>query len=195
MVAGRPHTTASEYLEWEQHQDLRHEYIGGEIVAMTGASMAHNMIAVNLSAELRTALRSGPCRVFGSDMKLQITPSGPFFYPDISVTCDGQEPLLGHTVSFPRLVVEILLPSTEAFDRGAKFRHYRRLAALQEYVLIDSQETAVEFYRRSTDNQQLWEFESYGSGATVHFESLGLDLPIASLYEKVTFFPSPSTPA
>lgn len=186
--------TIAEYLEWEQQQELRHEYIGGEIVAMTGASMAHNTIAVNLSAELRMALRGGPCRVFGSDMKIQITPSGPFFYPDISVTCDEQESLLGYTVSYPRLVIEILSPSTEAFDRGAKFRHYRRLAALHEYILIDSQETAVECYRRSIGNT-LWEFESYGPGATVRFESLGLDLPIAFLYEKVVFPPSLSTPA
>ncbi|MBC8123466.1 MAG: Uma2 family endonuclease [Gemmatimonadaceae bacterium] len=188
MIAERQSPlSAIEYLEWEKCQQVRHEYISGEIFAMTGGSKAHSAIAVNLTAEVRTHLRSGPCQVFNADTKVQISADGPFFYPDLSVTCDERDNQPGYTAQYPCLIVEVLSPSTEAFDRGEKFRHYRRLASLQEYVLVDSHQPGVECYRRSSENNQLWVLQTYDNQSIVRLDSVDLDMPIAALYEKVQF--------
>ncbi|MBC8123311.1 MAG: Uma2 family endonuclease [Gemmatimonadaceae bacterium] len=180
--------TIEEYLEWEKAQELRHEYLDGEIYAMTGGSKAHNAIAINLARELSTHLRTSSCNVFVSDVKVQSAAQGPVFYPDLLVTCDERDNQAGYVVEHPCLIVEILSPSTERFDRGAKFRQYRSLAALQEYVLIGTQEMSVECFRRSAE-VGVWSFQPYSPGDAVRFESIGLELPVDILYEKVLLEP------
>ncbi|MBC8122927.1 MAG: Uma2 family endonuclease [Gemmatimonadaceae bacterium] len=187
MIASRlPHMTAVEYLEWEKTQEMRHEYGSKDIYAMTGGSKAHNTITGNLFTEIRAHLRSGPCQTFFSDVKVQISAEGPFFYPDLLVTCNEQDNQPGYTVEHPCLIVEVLSPSTEAGDRGSKFRYYRRLNALQEYVLIDSQEMSVECFRRPA-TLSTWSYEAYSSGDVVKLESIDLDVPMNRLYAEVQF--------
>ncbi|MBW4699518.1 MAG: Uma2 family endonuclease [Aphanocapsa lilacina HA4352-LM1] len=176
-----------DYLAWELQQPTRHEYIDGRILAMTGASAAHSTIVTNLSRELSNSLRSTPCRVFTSDMKVQITAAGPFFYPDVAVTCSEQDDEATYTLDAPCLIVEVLSPSTEAFDRGAKFAQYRRLSSLQEYVLIDSQSVGVECFRPGPDRERTWILQLYAPDSEIFFESIDLKLSIAAIYEKVRF--------
>ncbi|UFP95941.1 Uma2 family endonuclease [Gloeobacter morelensis] len=176
-----------DYLAWELQQPGRHEYIDGRVLAMTGASAAHNTVLTNLSRELSNHLRATPCRVFTADMKVQITAEGPFFYPDAAVTCSEQDDEATYTLSEPCLIVEVLSPSTEAFDRGAKFAHYRRLSSLQEYVLIDSQSAGVECFRSGPDRERTWILQLYAPDSELFFESIDLKLSIAAIYEKVRF--------
>ena len=125
--------TPQEYLDWESTQQEKHEYVGGQIYAMTGARLNHNRIALNAVTSLRQALRGRPCEAFMSDVKLQIDAAQAFYYPDVFVTCsaaDAADPLIKRE---PVLVVEVLSPSTAAYDRGEKFDAYRLLPTLQEY--------------------------------------------------------------
>ena len=131
--------TVDEYLDWESHQDIRYEYLDGEIVAMTGGTIPHNDIAINLLTALRPQARARGCRINMADVKVQVTPRI-YFYPDLVVSCDQQDRNAIKLIQFPKLIVEVLSPSTEADDRGRKFTHYRSLSSLQEYVLIDSEE-------------------------------------------------------
>jgi Uma2 family endonuclease len=189
MVANRePPMTVLEFLQWENIQPSKHEYSAGSIFAMVGASMAHNEIVSNLSRELGNHLRTGPCRKYTSDMKVQISEEGPIYYPDVVVSCDEREKRTGYTFEYPCLVIEVLSPSTEEKDRGIKFRQYRRLSTLQEYVLVDSQSISIEIFRRDSLLPERWTLDTYGLEETIDFRSVGLlALPVATLYEKVVF--------
>ncbi|NJL55248.1 Uma2 family endonuclease, partial [bacterium] len=131
--ADRHPLTPAEYLGWEAHQSVRHEYVAGHAYATTRGTIPHSAITVNLLTLLRTHVRGSSCHVLGTDAKVRITESGPFFYPDVLVTCDERDKQVLQFVQFPCLVIEVLLPSTEAYDRGAKFAHYRNLESLQEF--------------------------------------------------------------
>jgi Uma2 family endonuclease len=189
MVANRePPMTVLEYLHWENAQTNKHEYFAGDIYAMVGASMAHNEIVSNLSRELGNHLRTGPCRKYTSDMKVQVSEEGPIYYPDVVVSCDEREQRTGYTFEYPCLVIEVLSLSTEEKDRGVKFRQYRRIPTLQEYMLIDSQSVSVEIFRRDSLLPERWTLDTYGLADTIDFRSVGLlNLPVATLYEKVVF--------
>lgn len=182
----RPHKpTPTEYLEWEMRQPLKHEYDSGQIWAMTGASAAHATVVSNLSREIGNHLRTSPCRVFVSDMKVQVAEEGPFFYPDLVVTCDERDSNASYTLQYPKLIIEVLSPSTEAFDRGGKFARYRHLSSLEEYVLIDSQGVGVECFRPGAEPRYTWILELYEPEGRLNLESIGLQLPVSLLYEKV----------
>ncbi|MEO1378328.1 MAG: Uma2 family endonuclease, partial [Cyanobacteria bacterium J06635_10] len=174
-----------EYLEWEKTQELRYEYIDGEVFAMTGGTKSHNRIALNLFAELDGFLAEKGCDVFISDVKVQVSPSGPYHYPDVVVTCDNRDKESIDLVQYPCLIVEVLSPSTEAFDRGKKFTRYRQSTTLQEYVLIESDEIGVECFRRN--DQGLWVLHTYGKGDTLNFSSLGISIAVERLYRQVRF--------
>ena len=172
-----------EYLDWEQKQELRYEYINGEVLAMTGGSLAHNAIALNLAGELRSHLRGSKCRPFINDVKLKISENGPYFYPDITVTCDQRDLNNGKLIQFPSLIAEVLSDSTEAFDRGNKFiRYYRKLDSLQEYLLIEQQSIGVEQRIRREDGS--WSEYFYGTGDVLPLKSVGLSIPVDLLYEE-----------
>jgi Uma2 family endonuclease len=180
-----------EYLEWEEAQPLRHEYCNGAVVAMTGGSIPHNQVAVNLAALLKTHLRGKGCKVLTSDSKVAVSEAGPFYYADVSVTCDQRDRRARQYLRYPCLIVEVLSPSTEAFDRGSKFRQYRRIETLQEYVLIDPDRPGLECYRLNERGN--WELvQSVGSEADpetteVTLASLDYRFPLALLYEDVEF--------
>lgn len=130
--------TPQEYFEWEDQQDLRYEYFDGAVFAMTRGSIPHADIAFNIASLLPAQLQ-GRCKVRNSDAKVGIPDDGPFVYPDISVTCDEGDRTAQRFSRYPCLIVEVISPSTEAYDRGGKFALYRRLAGLQKYVLVGSE--------------------------------------------------------
>lgn len=185
MLATSPYLTPEEYLELETHSPVKHEYFDGEVVAMAGATDAHVTIAGNLFAELRSHLRGSGCRVFISDMKAHIEDRNRFFYPDLLVTCDTRDNETATYKSFPKLIVEVLSDSTEAFDRGKKFHDYRTLASLQEYVLINTKYRCVEIFRRHT--QELWLLQTYEDCETFRLDSIDYTGTFAMLYEDVSF--------
>lgn len=181
------HLTPDEYLEWEARQEIKHEYINGEVYAMTGGTIPHNGIAVNLIAALRPHVRGSSCRVLGSDAKVGITEKGSFFYPDVLVTCNAQDRQAIQVIQFLKLIVEVLSPGTEAYDRGAKFAQYRRLESLQEYVLINSESIGVEIFR--LNDRSKWELTSYTNGEEIELVCIEFKFPIELLYEDVEFPP------
>lgn len=186
MVASRhDRMTPQEYLSWEPTQEIRYEYMDGETIAMTGGTKPHNRIALNLATALDGHLSGSSCEVYISDVKVQISPSGAYYYPDVVVTCDARDRNSSQFVQYPCLVVEVLSPSTEAYDRGGKFAQYRKLETLQEYVLIQSEFVGVDCFRRN--QQGLWVLYPYESGETLTLESLGLSLPLDALYRQVRF--------
>jgi Uma2 family endonuclease len=173
-----------EFLSWEPTQPLRYEFAGGHVFAMAGASRAHGTIATNLVALLRPAIRGKGCGLYVADMKLAVPEIPAIRYPDVVVTCDPRDLKDEQLTRFPTMLVEILSESTEALDRGVKFAEYRAIAALREFVLIDSRTVHVETYRRGDQNR--WFYQEYGPGDHVVFESIGLSIPIEALYEDLT---------
>ncbi|MEB3215307.1 MAG: Uma2 family endonuclease [Nostocales cyanobacterium 94392] len=174
-----------EYLEWEKTQELRYEYIDGEVFAMTEGTKPHNRIAGNLYTDLDGFLAEKECEVYISDVKVQVTPSGPYHYPDVVVSCDQRDKESIDMVQYPCLIVEVLSLSTAAFDRGKKFTRYRQSSTLKEYVLIESDEIAVECFRRN--EQGLWVLHTYEQGDSLILESVGMTIPIEKLYRQVRF--------
>lgn len=177
-----PNLTVEEYLEWEAQQDVRYEYVEGEVVAMTGGTIPHNDIAINLLTVLRPHIRARKCRINIADVKVQVTPTV-YFYPDLVVSCDERDRNAIKLIQYPKLIVEVLSPSTEADDRGRKFNYYRSLATLEEYVLVSSEEMSVERFRRGEG--KLWLYTPYNAGDTITWDSIGASCAIEQIYEDV----------
>lgn len=183
--------TAQEYLVWEEDQSIRYAYVDGRVFAMTGGTIPHNQVAVNLAALLKAHLRGKGCKVLTSDAKVSISENGPFHYPDGSVTCDERDRPARQFIRYPCLIAEVLSSSTEAFDRGEKFRHYRRIETLREYLLIDPDRMSVECYRLNERGN--WELFHYFANQTelsaqdyeVNLTSVNLKFSLALLYEDV----------
>ncbi|MBL8426933.1 MAG: Uma2 family endonuclease [Dechloromonas sp.] len=180
-----PYTTYSEsdYLAYEAQSPVRHEYIAGEIFAMTGASIRHNVIAGNLFAELRTHLKGTPCRALIEGVKLRLRKEQSYFYPDVMVTCEDRLQELDsqqQIVEAPLVVIEILSPTTEATDRREKLRAYRTLPSLKEYLLVSQEQAQVEIYRRRGDIG--WDIITYEPGDTVEIASLETKLGMDEIY-------------
>ncbi|MFT3812809.1 MAG: Uma2 family endonuclease [Acidovorax sp.] len=191
--ARQPRFDADAYLEWEAGQAEKHEYLDGEVFAMSGASDAHVTIAGNLFLALHRHLGGSPCRVFFSDMKLEVAEDNAFFYPDVFVTCTESDRAQRHYKSDPSLIVEVLSPSTSAYDRGAKFAAYRKLPSLREYALIDSERLSLDLFRR--DDAGRWVLYPFdAANPQVEFASVGLALPLQSLYDDVALEPTPAHP-
>lgn len=172
------------YLESEKISPIKHEYRQGQIYAMAGTSQAHGIISLNLASQLRTHLRGSGCITYMADIKVRIEAADVFYYPDVAVTCDRQDrtPSLDF-IRYPRLIVEVLSPTTQAFDRGDKFADYQQLETLEEYVLISQDKVRVERFRRNSDGG--WDSYTYGEGEEVRLESADFNCAIASLYEDV----------
>jgi Uma2 family endonuclease len=177
-----PRLTPKEYFDWEAQQELRYEYFDGEVFAMAGGTLPHADIALNIASILRSHLR-GRCKVRNSDARIGITEEGPFVYPDVSVTCNEQDRTAQRFSRYPCLIVEVICPSTEAYDRGGKFALYRRLDTLQEYVLVGSETKTVEVFRRNS--QGAWTFFPYGEGDQIELASVELQVSIETIYEDV----------
>jgi Uma2 family endonuclease len=166
--------SAAEFLAWEETQPTRHEFVRGEVFAMVGVVDRHNTVSLNLAIALRQHLRGSPCRVYAIDVKLRVEAADCYFYPDVMVTCSGAD-LGDRTIKRePVLVVEVLSPSTAAFDRGDKFADYRALPSLREYLLIDVDRQRCELYRLGSDG--LWVLHPGLDGAGAELTSVGLTI-------------------
>ena len=175
--------TGTEYLAWEDLQTERHEFVGAEVFAMAGAEDRHVTVCGNAYIALRQHLSGSPCRTYMSDMRLSVASLGSYFYPDIMVTCSAQDQASPRIKSEPKLVIEVLSPSTAAYDRGVKFSHYRSLPSLQEYVLVDLDTRCTDCYRLGTDG--LWVLHPFASGQTVQLASVALDITAVQLFAEV----------
>ncbi|AGY59110.1 Uma2 family endonuclease [Gloeobacter kilaueensis] len=181
-----PYFSADEYLQIEEQSPIKHEYVDGQLYALVGASQNHNTLAANLLSALMQHLRGSGCRVFMSDIKVRIEQRNRFFYPDVVVTCDQRERETPLYLRYPKLVVEVLSDSSEAYDRGAKFLDYQTLESLQEYVLISTKEQLVQCFRRSEPG--LWVLQSYTQEDKVYqIGSLHFSKTLEELYENVSF--------
>jgi Uma2 family endonuclease len=170
-----------EYLEGEKISEIRHEYSNGQIYAMSGASKPHNLIALNLEAALRLHLRGSPCQVFMEAVKARVKTAKEehYYYPDVQVSCVAK-PEEAYYESNPKLIIEVLSPSTERRDRAEKFYFYRKLPALEEYVLVAQDTRRVEIYRRASG----WELELVAAEeAAFLLRSVGLELLLSQVYE------------
>jgi Uma2 family endonuclease len=187
MIALQNYFPNDEYLQWEEQQNEKHEYVNGEIYAMAGASENHVIITDNFSAILVTQLRGNQCRSFSSDMKVNILEKSIYYYPDLLVTCDPRDRQNKQYKSYPCLIIEVLSESTEAKDRGVKFAHYQTLESLQEYVLVSQWEKRVEVFRRT--DRQFWLLQTLTDDDIIELQSINLSIPVTAIYEGVDLSP------
>lgn len=186
MAFSRSHAyfTPEEYLEIERISTIKHEYLEGQIVAMAGASKAHVLIVGNIAALILSHLRGSGCLSYATDMKVRLPTLGIFYYPDLAVTCDDRDKRSSDDyLLYPKLIIEVLSDSTEAFDRGDKFSDYKTIPEFEEYILIHQKQILVEQFQRQTD--RLWIPQVYRTGDRVEFSSIQFSCSIAALYENV----------
>ncbi len=184
----KPFLTPQDYLACERQAETKSEYLRGEVFAMSGASREHNLIAGNVNRELSQQLRERECEVYQGDMRVRVSPTGLYTYPDVTVVCGEPEfeDAEVDTLLNPKVLVEVLSPSTADYDRGRKFTHYRRLPSLREYVLISQDRPLVEHYvRQGPDEWLLTEQSSLHD--TLVLPSLQCQLPLPEIYLKVRF--------
>lgn len=180
-----PKLTPEEYFVWEEMQTVRHEYLNGEVYAMSGGTINHSDISGNVLSLLKTYMRGSGCKVLNSDARINICKTMNYVYPDISVTCDERDKATTQYITYPCLIVEVLSPSTEAYDRGNKFKMYRRNPGLQEYVLVDSETIAIEIFRRTQEDT--WQILNYQTGDVVELTSVAFTFPMEAIYEDIMF--------
>lgn len=186
--AMKSYLTPEEYLAFERQSETKNEYLNDEIFAMAGASRGHNVITLNIASALLRQLQDRPCEIYSNDMRVKVQPTGLYAYPDVAVACgriqfedDGQDTLLNPTV-----IIEILSPTTESYDRGLKFAHYRRLESLTDYLLVWQTEARIEhFIRQPTGQWLLGEYQ--GLETVLRIDSVGCELQLAAIYAKVAF--------
>ena len=191
MALPDPHQwTPAEYLAFERAAATKHEFVDGQPVAMSGASRAHNLLVGAFVSLLYSGLRGRPCEVYPSDMRVKVAPSGLYTYPDVTVVCG--EPLFTDdhvdTLTNPTLLVEVLSESTESYDRGKKFQHYRQLESLQEYLLVSQSEPRVERFARVRGDDWLLT-DAHGQDASITLTSVDVEISLAELYERIDFDP------
>ena len=177
--------TPEEYLALERKATVKSEYISGEILAMSGASNAHNLITLDIGTELNIQLRGRECLVYTNDMRIRTSPKGAYFYPDVVVVCGEPEfeDNVFDTLLNPTLVVEVLSPSTEVYDRGEKFRHYQELTSLREYILVSQDRVRVEHYRLL--KTQWAPTELRGHEDVLSLNAIRCELPLQDIYRRV----------
>jgi len=184
-LTAQTYLTPEEYLAWERKQPFKNEYHNGQIIAMSGASRAHNRITVDITVQLSNQLMESECEVFAGDMRVRTDPTVSYYYPDVIVVCGESrfEDDTFDTLLNPILVVEVLSPSTAAFDRGEKFEHYKQIASLQEYILISQDSVHVEHYQFQETrwiHNTLQHLEE-----TLSLASIGCTLPLRAIYRRV----------
>ncbi len=178
--------SVSEYLEAELKSEIRHEYVGGEVFAMAGASRKHNLLSLALASRLRSHLRGSGCDAFMSDMKVklrsEIKKKSIFYYPDVVVSCElsTQDQFI---LNSPCLIIEVLSPSTEVIDKREKLQNYQNIPSLQEYVLVAQDRICIEIYRRI--DEENWTRETLGREDKLQLDSVNLILPVTDIYEDV----------
>ena len=184
-LAAQTILTPEEYIASERKATLKSEYLNGEILAMSGASNAHNLITLDIATELNIQLRQKDCLVYASDMRVRTRPTGAYFYPDVAVVCDRPifEDNVFDTLLNPILVIEVLSPSTEAYDKGEKFLHYQELTSLREYILVSQNRIRVEHYRLI--KTQWVQTEFHRPEDVMPLVSIGCELRLQDIYRRV----------
>jgi Uma2 family endonuclease len=179
--------TPQEYLERERAAETRSEYYAGEMFAMAGASFAHVTIVLNLAAELRSNLKEKRCAVYPIDLRLAVGATGLYTYPDVMVICGKPAVIDAHldTVTNPVVIIEVLSPSTEGYDRGRKFELYRAIPSLMEYLTVSQDKIHVEIHTRQPDDT--WLLRDVRDSGPVKLQSIEVELQLADIYEKVEF--------
>jgi Uma2 family endonuclease len=179
--------TAEEYLALDRAAELRSEFLDGEIIAMSGGSVRHSRLQMNLGFQIRTALKGTDCEAFSSDLRVRVS-SRMYTYPDLSVVygklmlADGRQDVLLN----PTVVLEVLSPSTEYYDHGVKFQRYREVESLQDYILVDQDQIRIEQFTRGDANT--WTLRDYLRAEDVlRIASIGVSLPLAAIYERIEF--------
>ena len=175
------------FMAWEETQVERHEFLNGEVFAMSGGSDAHYTITLNLAASLKGLLRKGPYRAFVSGMQVKIESTDAVLYPDVLVTCDPRDrsETAALAKSHPSFIAEVLSPSTGAYDRGRKFELYQTIPEFQEYLLIEQDRLHADLFRKNPEG--FWVLHPLGPADVIELNSLDLSLPLADLYEDVDF--------
>jgi len=184
-VQTQPIYTPEAYLVLERDATTKSEYVDGEIFAMSGASRRHTQITFNLAVEMGPQLKGRPCGAYISDMRVKVSPTGMYTYPDMVVVCGREQFEEGKvdTLLNPTVIIEVLSPSTEGYDRGAKFAHYRRLESLQEYLLVTQDEVHLEHYVRQADGRWLLS-EANRLQDEIHLPAIDCRLSLAEVYDK-----------
>lgn len=188
-VAARSHLTAAEYLAWERAQPRKHEYFFGEVFAMAGGSPRHNALAVNVSAELRGALRTRGCSMLSSDQRFAFPPEQRYVYPDVTVVCGSLEfqPGTQDVVTNPSILVEVLSKNTEEYDRGLKWEGYQTIESLTDYLLVSQAAPRIEHFRRNPDGT--WTYRSAGAGERIVLTG-GSELVVNAVYDAALQLPA-----
>ena len=180
--------TAQEYLAIETRAEFKSEFFNGEMFAMVQNSVRHSFIRENLSGEIGLRLKGGPCRSVSSNQRVLVSRTGLYTYPDLLIVCGPFEldPENSHTITNPTAIVEVLSPSTEKYDRGAKFRNYQQIPSLKEYVLVAQDEAVIDRYVRLSDGS--WGLVSFvGLQATLALTSVPVQIPLADVYAGIAF--------
>jgi Uma2 family endonuclease len=180
-----PRFTPEEYFAWEEQQLERHEYMDGEVYAMSGGTVIHSQIASNFNRLLGNHMRGSGCKTLNSDCRVNVLGMDKYVYPDTSVTCDERDKTTTQYITHPCLIVEVLSPSTEAYDRGNKFKMYRRNPSLQEYVLVSTDVIEIELFRK-IDTED-WRIINYQAGDSMELKSVNLTFLIDEIYEDIVF--------
>jgi Uma2 family endonuclease len=187
----RPRFSPTEYLALERQAEYKSEYLNGEIFAMAGASEAHILIVGNVMVALHPQLRKRSCRIYSNDMRVKVSDSGLYTYPDIVIVCDQRrfDDNEKDTLLNPTIIIEVLSPSTSAYDRGAKFAHYRKLDSLSEYIMIAQDQYHIEHFVRQPNDQWLFS-EATKLEDTILLPSVGCQLALADVYDEVDISPA-----
>lgn len=182
MALPQPKTpfSADDFLAWDATQTERHEFVGGEVFAMAGGEDRHASVSLAVASSLRSHLKGSRCRVYMNDVKLQVAAANAFFYPDVFVTCSERDAANRHVKQEPLLVVEVLSPSTAAYDRGDKFASYRLCPTLAEYAVIDIDRRAVDLFRKNAEG--LWVLHPLVGNATLTLASVDHALALGELF-------------
>lgn len=182
LVYNKKLLTTEEYLAFERDSIEKHEYYKGEVFAMSGAGTTHNIIFSNLFGEIFTKLKGKSCKPYGSDMRLHIPENTLFTYPDISIYCGNMKQVDDNNALEPTVLIEILSPSTRNYDRGGKFKLYREIPSLKEYILVDTESVNIEVFRINPSAH--WELEEYKTiGESLNIPILKLSVPLNDIYE------------
>lgn len=179
--------SVDEFLQWESQQAFRHELIEGRVVQMTGASRSHNRIVLDLARALEDRLHSKECEVFAVEVGVMVNLEGTYTYPDVMVVCGGQRArgVPQTSLENPTLLFEVLSPSTEAYDRNQKLRHYLQIPSLQGYFLVAQDKPLIEAHQRAGDE---WLNETFaGLDASLNIPALDCQIPLSEVYRRVQF--------
>lgn len=181
--------SVSEYLEMEEQSEIRHEYYDGDVFAMAGTTMNHNEIVDNIRSQFKPRFRPVGCRIFSENIKVETIQNLHFTYPDVVVTCHPEDINGTYFVRHPRILVEVLSPSSATLDRDFKFRRYTKIPSLKYYMLVSQHEYFVELYSR-TENSDIWTYQSFDKPELeVRFDDDDFAIPVSAIYEGIVFDP------